>query len=122
VPAYVVSPFVQVRTVSHAQLDHTSVLKFLGQKFGGGSYSVEVDNRAVRSIADVLNLNSPRTDMPAAPPLQGYLAARPKGAPVVSAPPPKTPLQQAFRDATRRMKQHGAGPSHPKFGALLKHL
>ena len=36
-PGYVISPFVKQGAVSHATLDHTSVLKFIGEKFGPDS-------------------------------------------------------------------------------------
>jgi phospholipase C len=46
VPALIVSPFVEKGTVFHCNLDHTSILKFIGQVFGGGSYGTnEVDRR-----------------------------------------------------------------------------
>ncbi len=122
VPAYVVSPFVQSGAVSHALLDHTSALKLLGEKFGKGSYSPIVDARQVRNFSEVLDFDHPISDPPSAPALDGYLAARPAGPAGVAAPSPKTPLQQAFRDTIANMKQHGAGPDHPKFGPLLQQL
>jgi phospholipase C len=121
VPAFVVSPFVQAGAASHAVLDHTSMLKLLGEKFGGGSYSAVVDARPVQSVSDVLNFDSPVTDPPAVPAVNAYLAARPP-APTVTVPVPTTQLQQAFSDAIENMKQHGAGPDHPKFGPLLQQM
>lgn len=55
VPAIVISPFVEEGYVHHGVLDHTSILKFLGEKFGGGKYSKLVDPRPVGSISDVLS-------------------------------------------------------------------
>ncbi len=122
-PTFVVSPFVQPRTVSQALLDHISVLKLLGERFGAnGSYSPVVDARPVESLSRVFNLDAPRPDVPAAPSLQNYLARRPAPAPGLIAPPPITPLQRAFRDALTNMKQDGAGADHPKFGPLLRGL
>ena len=63
-PAYVISPLVGAGSVYHGTLDHLSILKFLGEKFGGGSYSAEVDGRPVDSASAVLNLPVPRTDIP----------------------------------------------------------
>ena len=55
VPGIVVSPFVQPGSVCHELFDHTSVLKFLGDKFGGGNYSAIVDARQVQSLSKVLD-------------------------------------------------------------------
>jgi phospholipase C len=46
---------VKAGEVYSGNLDHTSILKLLGQKFGGGSYSPEVDARAVKSVFETLN-------------------------------------------------------------------
>ena len=80
-----------------------------------------VDARPVQSVSDVLNFDSPVTDPPAVPAVNAYLAARPP-APTVTVPVPTTQLQQAFSDAIENMKQHGAGPDHPKFGPLLQQM
>jgi phospholipase C len=55
VPGIVVSPFVQPGSVFHDLFDHTSVLKFLGDKYGGGHYSKFVDPRKVGSLSAVLD-------------------------------------------------------------------
>jgi phospholipase C len=120
IPGYIISPFTQPGKVSHNLLDHTSVLKLLGEKFGNGSYSSIVDTRPVGSISHVLDFGNPQFDPPAPPALDAYLAPRPAAPTGVTAPPPKTPIQQGFRDAVESMKQHGADASHPKFGQLLK--
>jgi phospholipase C len=54
VPAIVVSPFVAPGQVFEGLLDHISVLKFLGERFGGGSYTPLVDSRPVSSVSDAL--------------------------------------------------------------------
>lgn len=71
VPGAIMSPFVSEGTVFHGNLDHTSILKFLGRRFGmGGGYSTEVDSRNVKSIADALDLlDAPRTLAPPPPPI-----------------------------------------------------
>ena len=55
VPAIVVSPFVQAGSLCEQLLDHTSILKFLGEKFNGGRYTDIVDNRAVQSASVALD-------------------------------------------------------------------
>jgi phospholipase C len=91
VPGMVISPFVSRGRVYSGVLDHTSVLKFLGQKFNGGSYSEEVDGRdpRIKSVAEVLDLGTPRADIPPAP--------------LPSGTPPLDSVQiQAWTDAARR--------------------
>jgi len=46
---------------------NTSILKLLGEKFGGGSYSPAVTERKVRNLSEVFNLSSPRTIVPSPP-------------------------------------------------------
>ncbi len=119
-PAYIVSPFVARGGVSHNLLDHTSLLKLLGEKYGGGSYSSDVDARAVGSLSHVLDFTNPQYDTPAPPPVNEYLAKRPPAPQVVVRPPRDTALQQGFADVVENMKQHGADSTHPKFGPLLQ--
>jgi phospholipase C len=67
VPAIIVSPLVNAKVYSDP-LDHTSILKFIGQKFGGGNYGPGVDDRPiVGSVFDVLDHNPPRQVIPPAP-------------------------------------------------------
>ncbi len=70
VPSYVISPFVEKRTAYHETMDHTSILKFLGERYNGGSYSAEVDARVdlgLESVAATLTLDEARVDIPAPP-------------------------------------------------------
>jgi len=78
VPAVIVSPFVSDGSVFHGNLDHTSILKFIGERFGmGGGYLPEVDRRKIGSVADALDLiDSPRppaSDPPSISQIQGRL-------------------------------------------------
>jgi phospholipase C len=57
VPGLVVSPFVQPASLCEQLLDHTSILKFLGEKFNGGAYTDLVNNRAVQSASVALDDN-----------------------------------------------------------------
>jgi phospholipase C len=118
-PAFIISPFVAAGAVSHNLLDHTSVLKLLGEKFGNGSYSPEVDSRPVGSVSHVLDFTNPILSAPAPPPLDDYLKLRPPPPMGVTRPPLNTPQQQGFSEVIASMKQHGADASHPKFGQLL---
>jgi phospholipase C len=123
IPAYVISPFVKAGFTDHTLLDHTSVLKLIGEKFGAnGSYSPLVDARAVNSVSAVLNSDNPISNIPAAPPVDQYLAQRPPPPAGVTVPPQDTNLPKAFSNAVLNMKQQGAGPNHKKFGALLSQI
>ena len=118
--AFVISPFVKAGTVSHNLLDHISVLKLLGEKFGSGSYSPEVDARPVESISSVLDFTNPILPAPAPPALDSYLKPRAPSPAGVTQPPGNTPQQIGFQNVIASMKQQGADASHPKFGQLLK--
>lgn len=121
-PGCVISPFVQQGYVSKALLDHTSVLKLLGEKFGNGSYSDLVDSRPVQSLSTVLNFDNPITDPLSAPSLQQYLAARPPKPAGATIPTLNTNLQKGFQAAITNLRQAGADQNHPKFGELLAAL
>ena len=120
-PGYVISPFVEAGSVSHALLDHTSVLKLIGEKFGNeGSYSPLVDARPVQSLSAVLNFNNPIATPPSAPALDKYLTGRPPTPTGATVPVPDTKLQAGFQNAIQNLKQEGADVDHPKFGKLLE--
>ncbi len=70
VPGIIVSPFAKPATVFETLLDHTSILKFLGDLYGGGRYTPAVDARPVGKLSDaldddLLSGNSPLTPPPA---------------------------------------------------------
>ncbi|HLY73050.1 MAG TPA: alkaline phosphatase family protein [Planctomycetota bacterium] len=76
VPSMIVSPFMSAGSVFHGSLDHTSILKFLGEKFNGGSYSAPVDARnGVGSLSEVFDRAIARTDIPTPPTPAGTPAA-----------------------------------------------
>ncbi len=70
VPAIIVSPLVQPRTVYPGFMDHTSILQFLAQRFDHdrNQYSDNVNNRrsyGIESVSGVLRLTtSPQPDIP----------------------------------------------------------
>jgi phospholipase C len=121
-PAFVLSPFVKAGACVSNTFDHTSVLKFIGSRFGNGSYSAEVDERPVENLSAALSFDTPITVPAPAPAMDDYLAKRPPSNPyVVTVPVPETELQQAFRDGTSEMKRQG-GETHPTFGPLLEQV
>jgi phospholipase C len=116
VPAVIVSPFASAGTVCNANFDHTSILRFLGQKFGmGGGYSPEVDGRAlVGSVADILDLTAPRVDRPQ-PPNPNVIVA-----PAATLPAPLPPSNQnveAFKQVAQQMKANYPHQLATKFPA-----
>jgi len=124
VPAYIISPFVKKGGVVSDVFDHTSILKFIAERFGpGGSYSKDVDARAVESVSTALDFSAPITFPPSGPHMDAYINAVPRPDPlVVEIPPPDTELRTGFRQAVDEMKRQGAGPDHPKFGAILSQV
>ena len=105
VPAIIVSPLVEPGSIYGEPLDHTSILKLLGDKFGGGSYSPTVEARCVRSAAEVLTRSAPRSDIPAPPRMRGFL-------------PPITDNAVAFQRAVDQMFKEHAADAAEKFPAL----
>jgi phospholipase C len=121
-PAYLLSPFVKARHCVPDVFDHTSVLKFIGEKFNHGSYSPEVDMRGVESLSLALTFDNPITAPPAAPAMNDYLSRQPQSNPFkVTVPAAETDLQKAFREGVEEMKRQG-GESHPIFGNLVKQV
>ncbi|MFZ3376313.1 MAG: alkaline phosphatase family protein [Chthoniobacterales bacterium] len=119
VPALIVSPFLTPGTICDKRLDHTSVLKFLGQKFGHGSgYSANVDGREVASVYEVLNLDQPRSGSPpAAPPLGDYLKQTPPPAGYLPNTFPPSVLGEAFKRGLDEIRKR---PDNAKFRDLLE--
>jgi phospholipase C len=102
VPALVISPLVNPARVCSEPLDHTSILKFIGQKFGGGAYGPGVDDRPmVKSVLDVLDLNVPRQAIP--PPPDPSLIRQ--SDPYVRGFKTQTDNVRIFQDVTHNMTQ-----------------
>jgi phospholipase C len=112
VPAYVVSPFVSPGHVYSQTLDHTSILKFIGKKFGDQGYSPEVDARGVGNVYDVLDLEEAREDIPGIP-VPGTTILAPRAGVA-------TPQQQAFEDAWEKMKSDHPEEALRKFPKLMQ--
>jgi phospholipase C len=119
VPAFIVSPFVKPGTVFPKALDHTSILKFVSQVFGKGTYNNEVDHRTVGSVYDVLNQNSADVVPPAPPPIGDYLK---KVVPSVGYTPGKAPhneTAESFKKSLDQMKAHSHSKTAAKFGDAI---
>jgi len=120
VPALIVSPFVTAKTVFHGLLDHTSILKLIGQVFGDGSYNPEVDQRQVGSVWDVLNVQIPdQSPPPAPPPLADYLARAIQPVGYIPGRLPHNEIARALKDALDRMQAHSPEQATVKFPELV---
>jgi phospholipase C len=112
VPAFIISPFVERGAVFNSVLDHTSILKFIGQKFGPqGSYSEVVDKRDVGSVADLLDASVKSREAPTISSLEDYLAKEAAQAGFHRGKSPESPLQHAFQDALDRIRAHPVQPT-----------
>jgi hypothetical protein len=91
-------------------LDHTSILKFIGQKFGqAGGYSDLVDQRPVGSVLDVLNEPTRRPAV-AIPSLVPYLEKQPDATGFIPGTTPDTSLQHGFQLALDDIRTHPHTP------------
>jgi phospholipase C len=119
VPAFIVSPFVESGQVYRKTLDHTSILKFLGTCFDPkGSYSAVVDQRPVQSVLDVLNLDLPARDIPAAPNLNPYLAQMQGPVGRIPGTVPYNEIARSFQTALDLLHAHSVPAMQSKFAEL----
>lgn len=117
VPAFVVSPFVEAGQVFNRNLDHTSILQLLGEKFGEGKYSDLVDARkagGIGSVSSVLSLQSARPGVAPSPPAvtEGFT-------------PQSTPfdaMSNAFGKAWEALKAKDAVAAQRLFPKLFSHF
>lgn len=97
------SPLVEPRSVFEEALDHTSILQFLAERYGNGTYSDDVERRKTAGIHSVSEVLTRSTPLPAA-----VLAPLTKVGISVSVPVPdtmgkKTPNQLAFEHAANQL-------------------
>lgn len=113
VPAFLISPFADTNKVCTEIMDHTSILKFIAQRFGDGSYSETVDGRPVGNIADFLRMpDNPDTNPPSIDSLKFY-EDRAK-LPLTGLLPggkPDSKMQEAFHYALQKIKEDGNAKS-----------
>ncbi|WNG39177.1 hypothetical protein F0U61_40050 [Archangium violaceum] len=106
VPGLLISPWVQPGKAFHGNLDHTSILQLLAEKFGSGpeGYSDSVTHRrnqeqGIRSVSEAL------ADAPALRPVP---TVTPRACPPVPSMKrqPKAPNERAFQEAARELLKH----------------
>jgi phospholipase C len=117
VPSFVISPFVEPRSVFHHDMDHTAILQLLGERFGNGRYSAAVDLRmtaGLESVSATLSLTDARTDVPPPPGLSQGFTAR--------AATPPDPMSQAFATAFAGMNKRFPAEVSDRFPKLSGHF
>src|SRR6266404_8315379 len=118
VPAFVVSPFVKAGRPFNSILDHTSVLKFIGERFSpDGLYSPQVDSRQVGSVSDTLDLHA-RADSPAAPELNEYVGRAEAAGRISPEVPLNNEMMKSFQTALDALHAHSARSTESKFPEL----
>ncbi|MDQ2721195.1 MAG: hypothetical protein M3Z26_15715 [Bacteroidota bacterium] len=120
IPGIIISPFVKPGSVSHEQLDHTSVLQFLAEVFTPGKmYSETVDERrkaGIKSINDTL-INEVNLNPPISPsiPLNVQTAL---GKSIAVAP--QSDMQRSFEQASLRLLKNNPAEVAKKFPELFQ--
>jgi phospholipase C len=111
VPGFIISPFVAPGSVYKGNLDHTSVLKFIAAKFGGGTYSPDVDVRPVGDLTSTLTQDVARQDLP-----------MPSGIGQTPENPPTEPTPLAFKNAISRAAYINPIATANKYPELFTHF
>lgn len=117
VPSIIISPFVAPQSVYKGNLDHTSVLQFIAERFAPeeNGYSEAVNlrkDRGIRSVSLALNLHTPRTDIPSVPTIQ---IQRPAILGLQEGDREKGLMQTAFERATEKMIQDHPSETKGKY-------
>jgi phospholipase C len=116
VPAYIISPWVEPRSVLHHALDHTAILQYLGEQFNGGHYSPAVDARmdaGLDSFSAALSLLEARPEIP--PPPGITPGANTQAAPFDA-------MSQAFAAAFNGMRAANEAEVRKRFPKLFAHF
>ncbi len=121
VPGIVISPLVSPARICSEPLDHTSILRFIGQKFGGGAYGPGVDDRPmVKSVLEVLDLATPRQEIPQPPEPTAIAPAQP----YVRGFKTQTENVKIFQDVTHQLTltpeyRHALATKFPEYRNFL---
>lgn len=111
VPAFVISPLVRPGSVYHEVLDHTSILKLIGQVFDEkGNYSEVVDRRPVGNLLGLLEQGDGVADPPIIGALDDYRSMAAPNAGFTRGRAAQSTLQHAFQSALDRVRQQPAKP------------
>ncbi len=108
VPAFVVSPLVRPGTVFTEPMDHTGILRLIGERFPAVASQMPDFSRTrpgLKSVSDVLNLALPRTDVPKVKGLPGADTAVPA-------------MVNGFKAAANQMRARFPDQTQRKFGEV----
>lgn len=107
VPAFIVSPLVEPGTVFPGQVEHTSILQLIADKFGSGQYSPAVYERqaGLAPLSEALKRTEPRPIAPEPPSPRALLVA----APAARRAPGANANAAAFRLAATKIAADHAG-------------
>jgi phospholipase C len=113
VPGYIISPFVQKRSVYKGNLDHTSILKLIAKRFGRNAegYSHEVSGRPVGDLSDAFTLDAPREDLPT-----------PEGLGHTPSAELVEDIPKAFKEAVDAVKRQNPTATMEKFPELFTYF
>lgn len=118
IPGIVASPFVKPGSVFHSQLDHTSVLHFLSEKFSPGNYITQTvaqrHSQGISSITDVLNNDAP-WDAPQ-PPTTPIIVQTALGRSIQTAP--QSTVAQSFEMAANEVLRQKPDDTKKKYPEL----
>jgi phospholipase C len=120
IPGILISPYVEKGSVTHLQLDHTSVLQLLAEKFTPGKpYSATVDsrkNQGIHSLSEALTANQ---DINApAPPSAPITVKTALGANIATAP--QGEMGKSFEAAALDMMETNPEGTRQKYPELTQ--
>jgi phospholipase C len=128
VPAFLISPWVKPGSVYSANLDHTSFLAFLAERFTPGhGYSIAVNDRQAHltgRLSAALEAAPRAGDAPHMPAIETKAAAAAPVLTLAAVPEaPNTPNAVAFDRLARRVKQERPDIySHPEMGDVRSYI
>lgn len=121
VPSIVISPFTSSKSVFKGNMDHTSILQFIAERFAptesGYNESVnERKNQGIESVSKVVDLDTPRTDIPIVP---SMIIDRPARLGLDNPQIEKGLMQQAFEEASLKMIEENPDLTREQFPELV---
>jgi len=121
VPSIVISPFTSTKSVYSGNMDHTSMLQFIAERFAPteSGYNESVNERrdqGIESVSKVLDLDHPRTDIPVVP---SVIIDRPARLGLDDPKIEKGLMQKAFEEASLRMIEKNPKQTNEQFPDLV---
>lgn len=120
IPGILISPYVEKGSVTHLQLDHTSVLQLLAEKFTPGKpYSATVDDRKKQGIHSISEALTDKQDLTAPfAPSSPITVKTALGANIATAP--QSDMGQSFEQAALDMMNANADGTRDKYPELTQ--